>query len=230
MAGVGQRADQALAQRIVIVNNENASHLPISPHFATDGTTGSVTRNVAPRPGADTASICPSCASTTLRTIARPRPVPCGLVVKNGLKIRSRSSAAMPGPLSRTSTTTRGGCGSPVPTGSSSPGSATRISTWPAAQRLERVRQQVREQLPELVRVRQELGHVRRESVSIETAPRRILPSASVIESLITSSSDARSTCSWIGRTNSSTSTTMALAILASLMMSLSVSSASGCR
>ncbi len=31
----------------------------------------------------------PSCASTTLRTIARPSPDPCGLVVKNALKIRS---------------------------------------------------------------------------------------------------------------------------------------------
>ena len=34
-------------------------------------------------------SIRPSCASTILRTIASPRPEPCGLVVKNGLKILS---------------------------------------------------------------------------------------------------------------------------------------------
>ena len=33
-------------------------------------------------------SMRPSCAFTILRTIASPSPVPCGLVVKNGLKIR----------------------------------------------------------------------------------------------------------------------------------------------
>ena len=47
-----------LRKRIVIVDNQNASHvLLISPGFVSDGTTGSVTRKVAPRPGADTASM-----------------------------------------------------------------------------------------------------------------------------------------------------------------------------
>ena len=41
----------------------------------------------------------PSCASTTLRTIASPSPDPCGLVVKNALKIRSRSSLRHAGPV-----------------------------------------------------------------------------------------------------------------------------------
>ena len=65
-----------------------------------------------------------------------------------------------------------------------------------AAERFERVGEQVREQLAQLVRVGQQLRHVRLDDVSIDTAPRRILPSASVIESFITSSSATRSTCS----------------------------------
>ena len=40
--------------------------------------------------------------------MARPRPEPCGLVVKNGSKILSLSSAGTPGPSSATSTTTVG--------------------------------------------------------------------------------------------------------------------------
>ena len=71
--------------------------------FRPDGKIGSVTRKVVPWPGADMVSIIPSCASTTLRTMDKPRPVPWGFVVKKGLKIRSRSSSEMPGPWSRTS-------------------------------------------------------------------------------------------------------------------------------
>ena len=158
VAGVGQRADEALAERIVIVDHQNASHLHYLPTLPTDGTTGSVTRKVAPRPGAETASIRPSCASTTLRTIARPRPVPCGFVVKNGLKIRSRSSGAIPGPLSRISTTTWGASASPVPSGCSSPGSEIHadVDVALAAERFERVREKVREQLSQLMRVGQQ--------------------------------------------------------------------------
>ena len=53
-------------------------------------------------------SIRPSWATTIFLTIARPRPEPCGLVVKNGVKIRSVRSLGTPGPLSATSTMTIG--------------------------------------------------------------------------------------------------------------------------
>ena len=69
---------------------------------------GRETRNSV-RPGADSTSISASLWLTRRRTMSRPRPVPLptGLVVKNGSKMRSRISAGMPGPLSTTRTTTR---------------------------------------------------------------------------------------------------------------------------
>ena len=70
--------------------------------------TGSVTRNRVPVSGVLLTSMRPSCASTIFLTIASPSPVPVTLVVKNGLKIRSVSSAGMPGPSSATSTSTAG--------------------------------------------------------------------------------------------------------------------------
>ena len=42
-----------------------------------------------------------------LREMAMPRPVPCSLVVKNGLKIRSIFSGGIPVPLSRKRTVAR---------------------------------------------------------------------------------------------------------------------------
>src|SRR5262249_1021691 len=66
--------------------------------------TGSVTRKRVPLWGPLLTSIWPSCASTIFLTIASPSPEPCGLVVKNGLKIRSVRSGGTPGPLSATST------------------------------------------------------------------------------------------------------------------------------
>src|SRR5207253_7883164 len=68
---------------------------------------GSRTRKVV-RPGLESSVSEPLWRSTTIRrAVARPRPVPCptSLVVKNESKIRSRSSAGMPGPSSLTSTT-----------------------------------------------------------------------------------------------------------------------------
>ena len=59
---------------------------------------GNVTLNLVPCPVTLLTSIRPSCASTIFRTIARPRPEPCGLVVKNGSKILSVASAGSPGP------------------------------------------------------------------------------------------------------------------------------------
>ena len=47
-----------------------------------------------PLPGSLSTAILPPCSSTILETMARPRPTPCGLVVKNGLKMLSRCRAA----------------------------------------------------------------------------------------------------------------------------------------
>jgi hypothetical protein len=44
----------------------------------------------------------PPCDSTMERVIANPRPVPCGLVVKNALKICSTSPTGRPIPVSVT--------------------------------------------------------------------------------------------------------------------------------
>src|SRR3954466_15401954 len=60
--------------------------------------TGSVTRKRVPLELLYK-SMRPSCASTIFLTIGSPSPEPCGLVVKNGLKIRSVSSGGTPGPL-----------------------------------------------------------------------------------------------------------------------------------
>ena len=48
-------------------------------------------------------------AATIFRTMARPRPEPCGLVVKNGLKMRSVMSDGIPGPSSETVNSTASG-------------------------------------------------------------------------------------------------------------------------
>ena len=99
---VGQRADDTAAEGIMIIGDQDTTHsLPLisvgragkldSCYLNNSWLllTGSVTRKrVPPAIGAPT-SMRPSWASTILRTIASPRPEPCGLVVKKGLKIRS---------------------------------------------------------------------------------------------------------------------------------------------
>jgi hypothetical protein len=53
-----------------------------------------------PSPGRLLISIFPPCSVMTLWVIARPRPVPFSLVVKNGLKMFSMFSGEIPGPVS----------------------------------------------------------------------------------------------------------------------------------
>jgi predicted transcriptional regulator len=48
--------------------------------------TGSTMRNVVPEPGTLSYSSVPSCAARIWRAIGSPRPVPLGLVVRNGSK------------------------------------------------------------------------------------------------------------------------------------------------
>ena len=49
-------------------------------------TRGSLIRNNAPPPFRFSADICPSCASTMVRAMDSPMPMPSALVVKNGSK------------------------------------------------------------------------------------------------------------------------------------------------
>src|SRR5213076_2026802 len=63
---------------------------------------GKRSTNVAPPPSRLSAVIAPPCASANSRAMARPRPEPCSLVVKKGVKIAARSAAGMPGPRSVT--------------------------------------------------------------------------------------------------------------------------------
>src|SRR6056297_467411 len=61
------------------------------------------------------ASTQPACSSTSFFTIARPSPVPFGLLVTYGSKILSTESCGMPGPLSSTMTNTACRSNSSVP-------------------------------------------------------------------------------------------------------------------
>src|SRR6266496_5873505 len=59
---------------------------------------GNLIRNTAPHPGSLSAHICPSWASTTVRAMDSPMPIPLGLLVTNGSKTSFSLSSGMPGP------------------------------------------------------------------------------------------------------------------------------------
>src|SRR5215831_12175443 len=71
---------------------------------AVTGANGKSTTNVAPPQGGLIARSLAPCACATPAEIASPRPEPRCFVVKNGSKMRSSSSGAMPGPVSATVT------------------------------------------------------------------------------------------------------------------------------
>ena len=186
-----------------------------------------------PRPAARSTSMRPSCASMILRTIARPRPEPCGLVVKNGLKIRSVRSGGMPGPLSRDfDHDHRRRRGSSPP---------HRLVLGGRARPRDRRRRPRRSSASNAL-VRRLVNSWRswcgspwiggsiRSAASTSTldiAARHLAVGQRDRVAAARRRATMRSTCSRIGRTNSSTSRTMALAILASLMMSVSSDCAS---
>lgn len=62
--------------------------------------TGSSNSNVAPLSEFLLSARCPPCASTIDRLIDRPTPIPSGLVVKNGVKMRRTLYSLSPGPES----------------------------------------------------------------------------------------------------------------------------------
>src|SRR5260370_3599311 len=73
-------------------------------HYFFAPSSGSVTSNRVPCPfcAGLSQSILPPNSATRRATIARPNPVPCDLVVKNGCRIFSRSAPGIPGPSSST--------------------------------------------------------------------------------------------------------------------------------
>ena len=77
---------------------------PRSGEGASSGAAGRNTRNVEPRPSVDSTAIRPPACVTVPCTDARPSPVPSPIsfVVKNGSKMFSSSSGAMPVPVSAT--------------------------------------------------------------------------------------------------------------------------------
>ncbi len=72
-------------------------------------TAGRLTMNVVPLPASFRTSTQPKCWWTMLWTVARPRPLPTPgfLVVKNGSKTCSTTSAGMPSPVSVTESRTK---------------------------------------------------------------------------------------------------------------------------
>ena len=77
---------------------------------------GKVIQNVVPRPTSLSTRIVPPCSSMVLWTSDRPNPTPLqsSFVVKNGSKIRARSWASIPRPVSVTATRTRAASGTRV--------------------------------------------------------------------------------------------------------------------
>ena len=85
----------------------------------------------------------PPCASATCRATAKPRPTPSRLPVTNGSNRRLATSAAGPGPESRTSTKAR-------PPGAEAP---TQLDPTVRTGGFHRVRQHVQKQMAQLPRV-----------------------------------------------------------------------------
>ena len=82
-SGRSQQKRQRIARRIVVVDD---MHDGISRHrrLPPCSTLRSVKRKIVPPPGFGSAQIRPPCASTMVREIDRPTPMPCCLVVTNG--------------------------------------------------------------------------------------------------------------------------------------------------
>src|SRR5262245_23549985 len=92
---------------VVVDQEQPLFHDPPPARGCAIPTAGSEMRTRVPRPGELSRVMSPLWRSTIFLTMAMPRPVPEGLVVKKGRKILSRSSGPMPTPLSPISTTAR---------------------------------------------------------------------------------------------------------------------------
>src|SRR5205085_11403923 len=77
-----------------------------SPPLVAAGSAGRLSSKIDPRSVRLRAEIRPPCASTIVRQIASPIPMPFGLRVKKGSKTRCKSARGTPGPVSYTATIT----------------------------------------------------------------------------------------------------------------------------
>src|SRR4029077_17763218 len=101
-------AEQRAEKNLVVLDQQEPSLHDVPPASGWDaGAAGNEMRTRVPWPGALSIAMSPPWRSTIFLTIDMPRPVPDGLVVKKGRKIRSRFSAEIPTPSSTTSTTAR---------------------------------------------------------------------------------------------------------------------------
>ena len=89
----------------IVIDNVNGGCGYTHPAAASSAI-GNVKRNAAPPPLLFSAQSRPPCASTIVREIGRPMPIPFGLVVKNGSKTCASLSAGMPWPVSLTAIST----------------------------------------------------------------------------------------------------------------------------
>src|ERR1039458_3452940 len=104
----GQLQPDDAPQLLFVFDNQDAFfHAGFAPAvWRALGSTGRSTRKTLPLPGSLSTVILPPCSSTILETMANPNPTPCGLVVKNGLKMESRCFASIPAPRSITAIST----------------------------------------------------------------------------------------------------------------------------
>src|SRR5262249_6319020 len=96
-------AKQVFDVRFVVDHKDVGVQFPCLP-ASTGMTRGNVMMNSVKVPGSVTTSIVPPCCFTTMSWLIdspSPVPSPAGFVVKNGLKIFSLTSGAIPVPLSR---------------------------------------------------------------------------------------------------------------------------------
>src|SRR5262249_1875147 len=103
-------AKQRLHIRLVVHDQNEQSHVGSPDLPAPAARRGSPIRTSVNSPGWVSTSMVPACCFTMMSWLMdRPSPVPspAGLVVKNGLKILSLTSAGMPMPLSRMLISTR---------------------------------------------------------------------------------------------------------------------------
>ena len=111
VAGLAQRPSQRLQDAGLVVGQQHASvsgcRHRLSAAAGTGGLAGSSISTRVPAPGRLSRRSAPPSASTVLRAIASPSPVPVRLVVKYGSKTCGRSVAAIPSPASSTQSRSR---------------------------------------------------------------------------------------------------------------------------
>src|SRR4030095_10674768 len=100
VAGLAQALLEDPAEAVLVVGDQDA-RLHVR-HFAIGREHGTL----VPRPSALSTWIAPRCSSRIRWQIERPSPRPLSLVVKNGSKMRARTSAGIPAPSSATCAST----------------------------------------------------------------------------------------------------------------------------